>query len=81
MPKLSGRKIITNRQLNFTLSPVDLHNPKEMPYKLSNYEIDGTWNQHQSIVLDVIVRDYVEEIVMRNSNFPKILANQKGHGS
>ena len=35
MPKLSGRKIITNRQLNFTLSPVDLHNPKEMPYKFT----------------------------------------------
>ena len=55
MPTLSGRKIITNRQLNFTLSPVDLHNPKVMPYKLSNYEIDGTWNQHQSILLDVLL--------------------------
>ena len=55
MPKLSGRKIITNRQLNFTLSPVIRYNPKEMPYKLSNYVIDGTWNQHQSILLDVVL--------------------------
>jgi hypothetical protein len=55
MPTISGRSIITNRQLNFTLSPVDLHNKKVMPYKLSNYAIDGTWNQHQSIILDVIL--------------------------
>ena len=26
-----------------------------MPYALNNYEIDGTWNHHQSIILDVIV--------------------------
>ena len=55
MPQQSVKKIITNRQLNFTLSPVDTHNHKEMPYALQNYEIDGTWNHHQSIILDVIV--------------------------
>jgi hypothetical protein len=44
MPKQSGRKIITNRQLNFTLSPVDTYNPKEMPYRLPAYKINGTWN-------------------------------------
>ena len=26
-----------------------------MPYKLPNYEIDGTWNHHQSIILDSIL--------------------------
>ena len=55
MPDPSSKKLITNRQLNFTLSPVDSHNSKEMPYKLHNYEIDGTWNHHQSIILDVIL--------------------------
>jgi len=30
-----------------------------MPYKLQNYKIDGTWNQHQSIILDVILDRFV----------------------
>jgi hypothetical protein len=55
MSQPSAKKIITNRQLNFTLSPVDTHNQKKMPYSLNNYEIDGTWNHHQSIILDVIL--------------------------
>ena len=54
MPQQSVKKIITNRQLNFMLSPVDTHNTKVMPYALNQYEIDGTWNHHQSIILDVI---------------------------
>jgi hypothetical protein len=53
--KSPSKKIITNRQLNFTLSPVDTYNAKEMPYKLQNYEIDGTWNHHHSIILDAIL--------------------------
>mgnify|MGYP001823568811 CR=1 FL=1 len=40
MKHRSNRPIITNRQLNFTLSPVDTHNPKLMPYKSLKYEID-----------------------------------------
>ena len=55
MARKSIPSIITNRQLNFTLSPVDKYNKKEMPYRLQNYEIDGTWNQHQSIILDCIL--------------------------
>lgn len=55
MSHQSSRRIITNRQLNHTLCPVDLHNPKAMPYGLPNYAIDGTWNQHQSIILDVLL--------------------------
>jgi len=71
MPKLSGRKIITNRQLNFTLSPVDLHNPKEMPYSLPDYQIDGTWNQYQSIVLDVLLDRIFKGNYGEYKNFPK----------
>ncbi len=55
MKRKSIPRIITNRQLNFTLSPVDTHNKKEMPHRLQNYEIDGTWNHHQSIILDCIL--------------------------
>lgn len=55
MKRKSIPRIITNRQLNFTLSPVDTYNKKEMPYNLQNYCIDGTWNQHQSIILDCIL--------------------------
>ena len=55
MPTLSSEKNITNRQLNFTLGPVDTYNLKQMPHKLLNYEIDGTWNHHQSIILDIIL--------------------------
>jgi hypothetical protein len=50
----SPKRIITNRQLNFTLSPVDTHNSKTMPHKLKDYEIDGSWNHHHSIILDII---------------------------
>ena len=77
MPKLSGRKIITNRQLNFTLSPVDLHNPKEMPYKLPNYEIDGTWNQHQSIVLDVLLDCIFRSFYRGYKNLPQSWRSKK----
>ena len=55
MSRQSIPRIITNRQLNFTLSPVDTYNPKKMPYSLHNYEIDGTWNHHQSIILDCVL--------------------------
>jgi hypothetical protein len=55
MSQPSVRRIITNRQLNFTLSPVDTYNHKDMPYALPNYEIDGTWNHHQSIILDLLL--------------------------
>jgi hypothetical protein len=55
MKRKSIPRIITNRQLNFTLSPVDTYNKKKMPYRLQNYEIDGTWNHHQSIILDCIL--------------------------
>ena len=68
MPSLSGKKLITNRQLNFTLSPVDLHNAKQMPLELSNYEIDGTWNQHQSILLDIILDKIFRDFYHRNFN-------------
>jgi hypothetical protein len=71
MPTQSKRRIITNRQLNFTLSPVDTHNHKEMPYKLSNYAIDGTWNQHQSIVLDIILDGIFKNRYEKYKNIPK----------
>lgn len=71
MTHQSNRKIITNRQLNFTLSPVDKHNPKVMPYKLPNYEIDGIWNQHHSIVLDVLLDSVFKGYYERYRNIPK----------
>lgn len=88
MPTQSKRRIITNRQLNFTLSPVDMHNHKEMPYSLSNYAIDGTWNQHQSIVLDIILDRIFKGIYRPYKNIPRswrkksvIDANSKFAGS
>jgi len=89
MPIQSKRSIITNRQLNFTLSPVDMHNPKhkQMPHSLSNYAIDGTWNHHQSIVLDIILDRIFKGYYSRSSNIPRswrskevIEANQKFQG-
>jgi hypothetical protein len=71
MGKKFKRTIITNRQLNFTLAPVDLHNPKIMPYSLPNYQIDGTWNQHQSIVLDVILDLMFKQFYDQYKNIPK----------
>jgi hypothetical protein len=71
MSKLFNRRIITNRQLNFTLSPVDLHNPKEMPYSLPAYQIDGTWNHHQSIVLDIILAVIFKGHYKNYENIPK----------
>jgi len=71
MSNQSNRRIITNRQLNFTLSPVDLHNPKEMPYSLPNYSIDGTWNQHQSIILDVILEKIFNAAYRDFDSIPK----------
>ena len=40
-----------------------------MPYKLQNYEIDGTWNHHQSIILDVIL-DRIFYIAYREFKSP-----------
>ena len=77
MPKQSGRKIITNRQLNFTLSPVDLHNPKEMPYSLSNYAIDGAWNHHHSIILDIILNEFIKKRYAEYKRFPGSWRNKK----
>ena len=70
MPPVSSNKIITNRQLNFTLSPVDTHNAKSMPHKLQNYEIDGTWNQHQSIILDAILDRYFHAFYRNLKSIP-----------
>jgi hypothetical protein len=73
----ASNKIITNRQLNFTLSPVDTHNVKKMPHTLQHYEIDGTWNHHQSIILDTIL-DAVFKIAYRNySKYPQSWRSQK----
>jgi hypothetical protein len=73
----ASTKIITNRQLNFTLSPVDTHNVKKMPHTLQHYVIDGTWNHHQSIILDTIL-DAVFKIAYRNySKMPQSWRSQK----
>ena len=77
MPNKSNRKIITNRQLNFTLSPVDLYNPKEMPYSLSNYAIDGTWNQHHSIILDIILDAFMKKRYAGYKRFPRSWRTKK----
>jgi len=71
MPYQSNNKIITNRQLNFTFSPVDTHNQKEMPHRLGNYEIDGTWNHHQSIILDVILDRYFRVVYSGCKRLPQ----------
>jgi hypothetical protein len=70
MPLVSTDKIITNRQLNFTLSPVDTHNAKSMPHKLQNYEIDGTWNQHQSIILDILLDNFFKAFYKNYNTAP-----------
>jgi hypothetical protein len=75
--KSSPKKIITNRQLNFTLSPVDTYNPKEMPYKLQNYEIDGTWNNHHSIILDAILDRIFNVIYQPYGSPPKSWRSKK----
>jgi hypothetical protein len=77
MQQPSVKKIITNRQLNFTLSPVDTHNHKEMPYALNNYEIDGTWNHHQSIILDVIVDWVFNSIYAKRGKLPQSWRSKK----
>lgn len=71
MKHQSNSRIITNRQLNFTSSPVDTYNRKVMPYKLPHYEIDGTWNQHQSIVLDVLLDAIFKVLYKKQGNIPK----------
>ena len=70
MSNHSNLKIITNRQLNFTLCPVDTHNKKEMPYALPGYKINGTWNQHQSIILDILLDRFVKQIYRKQGAFP-----------
>ena len=70
MPELSGHRIMSNRRLNFTLSPVIKYNPKEMPYSLPDYQIDGTWNQHQSIILDILLDFIVKKRYAKYKNFP-----------
>lgn len=77
MPDLSSNKLITNRQLNFTLAPVDLHNPKQMPYKMQSFEIDGTWNQHQSIILDALLERSLRGYYRDYNNLPKSWISQK----
>jgi hypothetical protein len=71
MPNQSNRRIITNRQLNFTLCPVDTYNKKEMPYSLSNYAIDGTWNHHHSIMLDVILNQIFNHLYSSFGRIPR----------
>lgn len=73
----TNNKIITNRQLNFTLCPVDTHNKKEMPYALPDYKIDGTWNQHQSIILDVLLDRLVKHMYCNPGAFPTSWGAQK----
>jgi hypothetical protein len=75
--KSSPKKIITNRQLNFTLSPVDTYNPKQMPYKLHNYEIGGTWNHHHSIILDAILDRIFNVIYQPYGGPPKSWRSKK----
>ena len=77
MPHQSNRRIITNRQLNFTLCPVDTHNKKTMPHTLHNYKIDGTWNQHQSIILDVIMDRIFKKSYAAYNGLPKSWRSQK----
>jgi hypothetical protein len=77
MPNQSNRRIITNRQLNFTLCPVDTHNKKEMPYSLSNYAIDGTWNHHQSIILDVLLDRIYNSIYNPLGSLPRSWRSKK----
>jgi len=77
MPNLSSHKIITNRQLNFTLAPVDLHNPKQMPYKMQSFEIHGTWNQHQSIILDALLDALFRTCYRRFKKLPKSWRSKK----
>jgi hypothetical protein len=77
MPHQSNRRIITNRQLNFTLCPVDTHNKKEMPHTLHNYKIDGTWNQHQSIILDVILDRIFRGYYVAYKGLPKSWRSKK----
>ena len=71
MSSVSIKKIITNRQLNFTLSPVDTHNKKAMPHKLQNYEIDGVWNHHQSIILDTILDAMFKRSYQQHKKLPQ----------
>jgi hypothetical protein len=42
-----------------------------MPYKLNNYEIDGTWSHHQSIILDVIL-DRIFKIAYQQFKSPPL---------
>ena len=77
MPHQSSRRIIANRQLNFTLCPVDTHNKKTMPHTLHNYEIDGTWNQHQSIILDVIMDRIFKGYYAAYKGLPKSWRSKK----
>lgn len=80
MPNQSNRRIITNRQLNFTLCPVDTYNKKEMPYSLPNYAIDGTWNHHQSIILDVILDRFYHGIYNPLGSLPRSWRSKKALG-
>lgn len=77
MPNQSNRRIITNRQLNFTLCPVDTYNKKIMPYRLPNYAIDGTWNHHQSIILDVLLHKIFTYLYTSHGNIPKSWRSEK----
>ena len=77
MPYQSNSKIITNRQLNFTLGPIDTHNKKEMPYKADGFEIDGTWNHHQSIILDVLLDHYFRSFYTTGKKLPQSWRSKK----
>lgn len=41
-----------------------------MPYSLPNYAIDGTWNQHQSIILDVLLDRIFKGFYAKNGKLP-----------
>ena len=48
-----------------------------MPYSLSNYSIDGTWNQHCSIILDVLFDYMIKKHYSKHSNFPRSWRTKK----
>ena len=77
MSQISIPRIITNRQLNFTLKPVDTYNPKKMPYSLQDYEIDGTWNHHQSIILDCILDRIFRVVYKQYKELPRSWRSDK----
>ncbi len=42
-----------------------------MPHKLQNYEIDGVWNHHQSIILDTIIDVMFKRSYQQHKKLPQ----------